>query len=497
MSTLLQVDGGTVIEIRAASMTAPGLKWFVQIGGPKVRQFYIRLGFILFLLTMTSGVSVLSAQTPTAAVIDTIQIPGAGIVGLSVGSDGELAVYDWTPAASNCLMRFYVASMVADEPVVTEMPETEIMVGDAPGFIGWMVRANGLLYALSENSRTTNHLRKWHQMWVYVFSGRNRVGAIGYNDTATVAGDEPSAAPEDFWYRVNGFTIKPADVEGDHNARLIIDDTVKGNFDVLELNSLGTGLQSQVRYSYQGRNETDCDWPDLDPDLTWYYCHAPANGGNGLAQEWTFDTAPSDPTLDSVDHLFLLDPGYSKSNLRRFEISHLGGLSFSAVELAGIDLTLADPDLIYGVQGLHEAPTADRIWMPSSTQTFANGHVAVVDTRQLTTQSIDPVFSDEGVLMVDPADNNHVIIPVSDSFASPATLILRELQNGVVINSVTALTNYDCLTLNAAAYDRTFGLVYLAIDDTIFVVEATAPTLEIFSDGFEDGNTSNWSGASP
>ena len=108
-----------------------------------MKHIHIRLGFILFLLFVTSGVSDLSAQTPTATVLDTIQIPGAGIVGLSVGSDGELAVYDWTPAASNCLMRFYVASMVAGEPVVTEMPETEIMVGDAPGFIGWMVRANG------------------------------------------------------------------------------------------------------------------------------------------------------------------------------------------------------------------------------------------------------------------------------------------------------------------------------------------------------------------
>mgnify|MGYP000738912648 CR=1 FL=1 len=88
---------------------------------------------------------------------------------------------------------------------------------------------------------------------------------------------------------------------------------------------------------------------------------------------------------------------------------------------------------------------------------------AVFDTLNLTGQVLDPVYADEDILMVDPRDHNHVIIPVHEPFVSPSTLVLREVKNGVVVNSVVALTNFDGYSLEAAAYDPFYGIVYLAI----------------------------------
>jgi len=310
-----------------------------------------------------------------------------------------------------------------------------------------------------------------------------------------VEGDKPVTAPVDYRYAVNGFTHKPSNAENGNNLRIIIDDTLKGNLDILDFNSFGTALASQARHSYRDRFEDGCQWPDIDPGPS-YTCHWPGNIGDGLALEWTLDTrsSPSDPTLVGDDDLYVLDPIYSKSKLRRIKLSHLGGASLTAIEQAEIDLSVPDPFLLNGVESLHGAPSTDRIWVATGLQAFDEGYVPVFDTLHLTTEVIDPVYSDENIILVDPVDTNHVIIPVADAFANPtATLILRELQNGVVVNSVAALTGFDKYSLDVAAFDRTVGLVYLAIADTIYVVAATTPAGSIFSDGFETGNLSKWS----
>jgi hypothetical protein len=459
-----------------------------------------RVVLVTFAVTMVPAGWSLFAQTPTSAVVAELQIPGADIVGLSVGENGELAVYDRTPGVSNCLMRFYVASLEDGVPVVTVAPETVTLVGNAPGFKGWMLRDGGYLYALSARNTNTDDWGSstYERMWLYIISGRSYFTAINYNKTAVVEGDKPVSAPEDFRYAVSGFTHKPSNAESGNNLRIIIDDTLKGNLDILDFNSFGTALTSQARHSYRDRFEDGCQWPDIDPGPS-YTCHWTSNSGNGLALEWTLDTRslPSDPTLTSDDDLYLLDPLYSQSKLRRIKLSHLGGASFTAVEQAEIDLSVPDPFLLNGVESLHGAPSTDRIWIAAGLQAFDEGYVPVFDTLHLTTQIIDPVYSDENIILVDPVDNNHVIIPVADGFANPTgTLILRELQNGVVINSVPALTGFDKYSLDAAAFDRTVGLVYLAIEDTLYAVAATTPSTQIFSDGFESGNTSKWSATS-
>lgn len=75
------------------------------------RVLLSRVTLVVLVVTMTPGGGPLFAQTPTAAVVAEFQIPGADIVGLSVGGSGELAVYDRTPGVSNSLLRFFVPSL--------------------------------------------------------------------------------------------------------------------------------------------------------------------------------------------------------------------------------------------------------------------------------------------------------------------------------------------------------------------------------------------------
>lgn len=455
--------------------------------------------FVAVLLALVSGGATVVAQTPTPAVVATFQIPDADIVGLSVSSSGELAVYDRTPLTSNAVLRFFVASLEEGQVVVTEALESVTLVGEAPGFMGWMLHDGDLLYALSVNHRSTEYgLSSWDEMRLYVIAGRSTISAIRFNDTLVVTGDEPWATPEDFRYSVSGFTLKPAGAEDGNNPRIIIDDTLKGNLDILDLDVSGTALASQVRHSYRARYENGCQWPDIDPGP--WYCSYSGLIGNGLALEWTLDTrtSPSDPTLISDDDLYLLDPIYSHSKLRRIKLSH-PGVTFSATPQTEIDLEIADWFLANGVESLHAAPSTDRIWIATGLQSFDEGYVPVLDTLHLTTQVIDPIYSDEDLLMVDPGNHRRVFIPVADAFAGATTdLIVRELVDGVVVNSVLSLTGYDKYSLTAAAFDRAFGLVYLAIDDTIYAVAVTSPNPPwIFEDGFESGDPSRWTSTQP
>jgi hypothetical protein len=259
-------------------------------------------------------------------------------------------------------------------------------------------------------------------------------------------------------------------------------------------------MVSQERHSYRGRYEVDCDWPDLSGS-PWRCSSFPDIIGNSLALEWTLETrsAPGDPSLAGDDDLYILDPmymypppTYNAKHLRRIKLSHPGAPVFSAVAQTDINLEDIHWFLGNGVEAIYAAPSTDRIWIATGLHDGVQGWVPVFDTLNLAGQVLDPIYADENILMVDPRDHNHVIVPTHVPFAYPSTLILQEVQNGVVINSVTALTNFDGYSLDAAAYDPLYGLVYLAIDDTLWAVAATAPTLEIFTDGFESGDTSRW-----
>lgn len=440
---------------------------------------------VAFFMTLIVFPSI--AATPTDAVIATFQFSGGDIVGLSAGPNGETAVYDRTPGSSNSLLRFLQAEVIKNKLQVSEATETLVLVGDAPGFKGWMLRDGGLLYALARMSRSTAlGASSWAQMWLYIIANRSVLEAINYNGTAKVQGDEPAAAPLDYRYAVNGFALQPPGSEDGNNVRLIIDDTLKGNLDILDLDPTGLYLTEQERHSYRDRLENGCQWPDIDPG-PFYTCHWNSIQGNGLALDWAFETRislPGEPSLATRDEVYILDPIYSQAHLRRISIAPPGENLFWAQEETEIDLTHYNGIFIYGVDSLHMAARRDRLWIASGLQSFDDGFVPVIDTLHLAGHVFNPIYGDQNLLIEDPTNPDHRFIPVADSFASSPSLILREVKNGSTVKSITVLTDYTDEKLTAASFDPRYGLVYLAIEDTVYVVFAPAP----------DGNDSDGDG---
>jgi len=428
----------------------------------------------LFLLATMLVTFPVFAITPTDAVLESFQFPGGAVVGLSAGPDGEVAVYDRTPGSSNSLLRFLQAQMVNQEIQVLEAPETITLVGDAPQFKGWMLRDGELLYALSRRTASTSFRIPWDQMWLYIIAGRSTLKAINYNGTDEISGGKPSSAPEDFRYTVNGFTLKPAGSEGGNNIRLVVDDTVKGNLDILDLGANSLSLVTQHRYSYRPRLEDDCQWPDIVPGP--WSCHFRSIIGNGLTLDWAFETRTSDsePNLFNRDLVYLLDPLTSQVHVQPISLAEPGAV-FWAQKEPRIDLSTFDFMLSNGVESLHSSARLDQLWIASGVQAFDEGFVTKIDTLHLAGQVLDPVYADQNMLLDDPTDPDHWFIPVSDGFTNPSPLILREVKNGNIIKSITALTDYADYSLKAATYDPRYGLAYLAIDDTVYVVSVSAP----------------------
>ena len=419
------------------------------------------------------------AATPTGAVIASFQFPDADIVGLSAGSDGEVAVYDQTPGANGSLLRFLQASVVNNKIQIVEAPQTLTLTGNPPGFKGWMLRDGDLLYALARRSATNSGRMHWEQMWLYVIDNHTVLNAINYNGTDQVNGDQPLAAPEDYRYAVNGFTLKPSGSEGGNNVRLIIDDTLKGNLDILDLDASGSNLVEQQRYSYRNRLEDGCQWPDTDPGPD-YVCNWHSIAGNGLALDWAFETRtpPSDPDLFDRDEIYLLDPLTSQAHVQPISLAQPGA-AFWAQKEPVIELANFDPLLANGVESLESATRLDQLWVASGMQSFDKGFVTRIDMLHRTGQVIDPVYGDQNILLRDAADPEHWFIPVANGFIAPSSLMIREIKQGKVVNSITALNDYDAFgySLDAATYDTRYGLVYLAIDDTVYVVPVSAPGL--------------------
>lgn len=420
------------------------------------------------------------AVTPTPAVIDSIQFEGGHIVGLSAGPNGEVVVYDRDPSNTwlRSTLRFLQPEMVDGKIQISELNDTVSLAGKSPGFKGWMVRDGGLLYVLAHNNETNSLNVNWAAMWLQVIAGHQILNSINYNSTDQVQGDTPGGAPEDFWYMVNGLTLKPANSEKGNAARLIIDDTVKGNLDILDLGPGGAFLVDQQRYSYRERLEDGCQWPDTHSG-PWWECHPlGALSGNGLAMDWTFETRvlDSEPSLHDRDEIYLLDPNYSKVHLKRFSVAHQGDVFWTRKEQ---EIYMGDWGngwiLQNGVESLHPAPERDRLRIATGLQSFNEGAVPVVDTLHRTGQVLDPVFADQSLLILDPSDPDHWFIPVADGFASKPTLILREVRNNVVVRSIAVLSDYQDYSLYSATFDPVFGLIYLAIDETVYVVSAAAP----------------------
>jgi hypothetical protein len=292
----------------------------------------------------------------------------------------------------------------------------------------------------------------WRRMWLYIIAGRARLNSIVINEEH-----------KDFRYDVDGFTLKQPGDEGG-NARIIIDNTIHGNIDVVDLDAEGLEAMRLGRYSY--RAPVACA---DDPTCNWK-----VNEGNSLALETQHETQLDDD-LRGSDLLYIGDDNGIYGHIRTLRISH-PGLELSVAPLPDIDLTGVFPCSV-GVRGLSVAGPRDILYMPSGCQSFEQGYVGEFDTITNAADVVPLTYRDQNFVHVDWYDPKRVFVATSDGFCrgdSPydpsCGLYLHLIYDGVLVDSLLLMTNYQLGGLKDMAFDPYERVLYLTVEDRVMAV---------------------------
>jgi hypothetical protein len=316
-----------------------------------------------------------------------------------------------------------------------------------------------LVYVLAVNGRTTDARIGWDQVWVHVVSGHAEVGAFSFNPD----GGKPSGAPEDFRFVPAGLALKPAGSESGNAARVFVHEIVGGNVEVLDLDAAGTALASRERFSYRDRIEDGCTWPPA-PDP--WDCHWLGTIGNTLALKWYLANSIP-PGLPGHDLLYLTDHNVSGTDVLLFQVTQADPVVLTP--LPEIDMTAADDVLTNGIEGL-TAGHGDTLFVATGLQSFEDGLIGTIDAATQAPGVIRIPFGDRGDPALDPSDPRRVFVAASDAFAQQPALLVHELVDGAVEQTVQVLAPHDEARVSSMAYDPRFGLLYLAVGDRILAV---------------------------
>lgn len=293
----------------------------------------------------------------------------------------------------------------------------------------------------------------WRRMWLYIIGGRARLNSIVINEEH-----------KDFRYDVDGFTLKQPRDEGGGQARIIIDNTIHGNIDVVDLDIEGIDPLQLQRYSY--RDPVACA---DDPSCNWR-----VNEGNSLAIETQHETLADDNLIGS-DILYIGDDNGILGHIRAIRISHPGP-SLTAAPLPDIDLAGVFPCSV-GVRGLSMAGPRDILYMPSGCQSFEHGSVGEFDTTTNAASTVALTYRDQNFVHVDWYDAKRVFVATSDGFCrgdSPydpsCGLYLHLIYDGTLVDSLLLMTDYQLGELRDMAFDPHDRLLYLTVEDGVMVV---------------------------
>ncbi|MGC9347619.1 MAG: PKD domain-containing protein [Anaerolineae bacterium] len=334
---------------------------------------------------------------------------------------------------------------------------------------GWMVHDpyHQHTYVVTTLRRETALRVGWREVQVTILADRAVIGAFSVNANYNT---DPNA-PADRFYGLDGLVLKPPMSEGTNPARLIIDDTANGNLDVVDLNVTGTDAVRRQRYSYR------------DSLCTFSSCRYQTNSGNTLALEPNHETATPDD-LAGVDLLYIADLNNKEQGIPldgHLRVLQLGqpGQALNTVELPDVDLSGTWP-FCNGNKGLAMATGRDVLYVASEIQSFDTGYIGEVDTvtGQLK-RVIELTYCDQGFVTVDPQDARRVFVGTFDDFGNDPSqaLYLRLIYDGVVVDSLKLLDNYDEYNgLRAMVYDPLHQRLYLAIDSSIYVVAVNQGT---------------------
>lgn len=399
------------------------------------------------------------------AVVAAIGFPGGRPDALLVNDSQELIVFDADTdnAAGRPHLRFVQVARDDDlETFAFDVAPDALPVAWTTGIPkGWMARDpnSGLVYVLAVAGQTTDAGIGWDRMWVHVVSGHSEVGAFNFNPD----GGKPSGAPEDFRFVPAGLALKPADSEAGNPARLFVHEIVGGNVDVLDLGAAGTALASRERFSYRDRIEDGCAWP---PAPSPWDCHWLGTIGNTLALKWRL-TNSIPPGLPDHDLLYLTDHNVSGADVLVFRVTQAAPVTLTP--LPGIDMAAADDILANGIEGL-TAGHGDTIFVATGLQSFEEGLIGTIDAATQASGVIRIPFGDRGDPALDSSDPRRLFVAASDAFDAQSALLVHEVVDGAVVQTVQVLAPHDGGRVASMAYDPRFGLLYLAVGDRILAV---------------------------
>ena len=297
-------------------------------------------------------------------------------------------------------------------------------------------------------------LNCWRKMRLHIIGRRARINSIVINEEY-----------RDIRYDVDGLTLKQPLAEGSGFARIIVDDTIHGNIDVVDLNAAGTDALLLQRYSY--RDPVACaDEPS---------CHWNVNEGNSLALETQHETLAVDD-LSNSDILYIGDDNGISTHIRAIRINH-PGQSLNPAPLPDIDFSAVFLCTI-GVRGLSMAGPRDILYMPSGCQSFEHGSIAEFDTTTNAANAVALTYRDQNFVHADWYDAKRVFVATSDAFCrwngayDPSCgLYLHLIYDGTLVDSLLLMTDYQPNGLKDMAFDPYNRLLYLTVENSVMVVQ--------------------------
>ncbi len=343
---------------------------------------------------------------------------------------------------------------------------------------GWLLynRVHHLVYFIGSRSRSTLGGESWEEVVIHVLENRLKVHEFSLNEPWNPV----SGSPLDPFYEIDGVLIKQPFVE-DLNTRIVVDNTYGGNLDFADLGTDGIGFHQRQRGSYRN---------PVTPPYSW-------GRGNSIALESNHETAGSDDLLGQ-DLIYIADANGPVGQIMVMKTEQ-PQVPLAPVMEDPVDLT---SDFLFSTgvpQGLDVAGPFDRLWMAPGTQGAVNGALGEVNT--ITNDfvgSVPLVYGDQYWLLADWFDPSRVFVCTFDGWYNDPSqgLYLHLLVNGAVVDTLKLLNNYEDYELRGMSFDPYTRRLYLTIDTSIYVVHVDygpiADIGEIFSDGFESGNTSAW-----
>ena len=282
----------------------------------------------------------------------------------------------------------------------------------------------------------------YEQVRVHILAGRERQGFFTINDSF----NSPDVV--DNFYHIEGVTMLPRGA-GPSTSRtiLVVDNTPRGNLDIVHLQADGEDVQSVYRQSYRASlcSETQYHWT--------------ATHGNSLALDYHQGT------------LYLADNNSYPQHVRAFAFNGMTASEQSQIAVGQEALCWVF------LQGLTVAQGRDVLYVPSGCQSFETGSTVLVDTADdQVLKRITYRYGDQDIVAVDSHDPRRVFITTSDyngNYDGEQWLTLHMLYDDVVVASLPLIQGFGNQKnlLRDMVYDPVSSRLFLSVDESIVVVD--------------------------